>query len=59
MLIQTSACNGKQQFATKGAALKVTKKLGAVRVYRCPFCHSYHIGGRSDAKDGRVPGRRR
>ena len=51
-----SACTGKHAYAswsTAAAAVKRTKKTRdvrvedrpALRVYRCPKCGAYHIGG--------------
>jgi hypothetical protein len=51
-----SACTGKHPFASWDAAqatLRRTKKTRdakgedrpVLRVYRCPHCHSWHIGG--------------
>lgn len=49
-----AGCTGKEQFASHGMAAKVQRRRGKSRdrdlhsgeAYRCPHCHSWHIGER-------------
>lgn len=47
-----AACVGKQRFLTRSAAVLVIKLMkrrgkGGASVFRCRFCHAWHIGHRS------------
>lgn len=42
---ELSECVGKQAFPTKAAAIWVAaRRKWRANVYRCDFCHDYHIG---------------
>lgn len=49
-----SQCAGKHQYPTFGAALRVVKEMRGANAYRCPHCHSFHIGHVAKPPIGRV-----
>ncbi len=46
--LEVQACTGKEQYETLGLAQKVAKRRSRngnrFSIYRCPYCHKYHIG---------------
>ena len=70
MSSKATTCDGKMAFLTRLAAERVAKAMNSpkrshnrkdtghapARVYKCPFCHEYHITGRKtrriDVKEG-------
>ena len=59
-----ATCDGKMAFNTRQAAERVARAMNSTkrshnrkstghapaRVYKCPFCHEYHITGRKSVK---------
>ena len=52
-------CEGKKRFDTYSLAAKILKRKNDKRaprmVYRCPFCHGFHLGAAHD-RDNRLRG---
>lgn len=46
----STACQGKIRFTVKRAAKRARREreqqIGRMDVYRCPFCHHWHLGHR-------------
>lgn len=41
---QVACCAGKTAYPSHGAALRPARRMRNVRIYRCPYCHHWHVG---------------
>ncbi len=55
--LRRKACEGKRRFTDYNEARYIEKQLiiqgdqsRKLNVYKCPFCHCYHVGHRSRGK---------
>ena len=46
---EATMCTGKARYLTSAAAAKQARYIARkLRVYRCPYCHAWHLGNHKD-----------
>lgn len=46
---RAAMCEGKAKYTYQQAA-RAVKRKGGCQIYKCPWCKSWHVGGKSNAK---------